>query len=133
MVNKPGRMHYVMSNDFYKFKTVSPQIFRFFHQKLYKSLEYFLYMTTPHFKDKGSSCMTERRPLQELFEQDKEPLPKISKKALETIKNKNPNDWLSRLIGSAKLKKFTTEEQEHWFDNYESVDTSNIFREHGLD
>src|SRR3989338_1705024 len=117
MVNKPGRMHYVMSNDFYKFKTVSPQIFRFFHQKLYKSLEYFLYMTTTDFKDKKSSCLGERRPLQELFEQDKEPLPKISKKALETI----------------KLKKFTKEEQEHWFDNYESVDTSNIFREHGLD
>jgi len=72
-------------------------------------------------------------PLQELFEQDKEPLPKISKKALETIKNKDSNDWLSRLMGSAKLKKFTKEEQEHWFDNYESVDTSNIFREHGLD
>ena len=28
------------------------------------------------------------------------------------IKNKDSNDWLSRLMGSAKLKKFTKEEQE---------------------
>ena len=90
-------------------------------------------MTTTNFKDRKSSCLGERRSIQDLFEQDKEPLPKISKKALETIKNKDSNDWLSRLMGSAKLKKFTKEEQEHWFDNYESVDTSNIFREHGLD
>ncbi|MDP1694058.1 MAG: hypothetical protein Q8L34_00795 [Candidatus Woesearchaeota archaeon] len=90
-------------------------------------------MATTDFKDKKSSCLGERRPIQELFEQDKEPLLQISKKALETMKNKDPNDWLSRLMGSAKLKKFTKEEQEHWFDDYESVDTSNIFREHGLD
>ena len=89
-------------------------------------------MTTTDFKDKKSSCLGERRPLQELFEQDKEPLPKISKKALETIKNKNPNDWLSRLMGSAKLKKFTKEEQEHWFDDYEHKDLSYLFRKYGL-
>ena len=77
--------------------------------------------------------MTERRPLQELFKQDKEPLPKISKKALETMKNVDRTSRLYKLMGSAKLKKFTKEEQKHWFDDYESVDTSNIFREHGLD
>ncbi len=90
-------------------------------------------MVTIDFKDKKSSCMVERRPIEELFAQDKEPLPQISKKDLETMKEMSgKDDWLSRLKGSAKLKKFTKEEEEHWFDDYENKDLSDIFRKHGL-
>ncbi|GEM_PF-3366420 len=90
-------------------------------------------MATTDIHDKKSSCVDRRRPVYELFDQEKQQAPQISKKAVETMHHKDQRHWLSRLQGSAKLKKFTKEEQEHWYDDYEHRDLSDIFRKHGLD
>lgn len=58
---------------------------------------------------------------------------KVAKKIPSILTEEDKQSPLYKLMGSAKLKKFTKKEQEHWFDNYENVDTSQIFREHGLD
>lgn len=57
---------------------------------------------------------------------------KISKKALEMMSNVDKNSRLYRLMGSAKRKILTKEEEEKLYEDYEHKDLSDIFRKHGL-